>query len=147
MDRTRVLKAIAEETRLQILTLLLQYKYCVRALARKLNLTEAAVSQHLKVLREAELLKGERKGYFMHYEVNRSVLHAIAADIEELAAIERQGCTPKEGGCSAHEQGRCHMHKEEDDARDGESCSDIDFKEGGVRQSGRYRNCHCHKPE
>ena len=52
MDRTLVLKAIADETRLKIITLLLRHNYCVRALARKLELSESGVSQHLKVLRK-----------------------------------------------------------------------------------------------
>lgn len=59
MDRSLVLKAIADETRMKILTLLLEHNYCVRALARSLELSEAAISQHLKVLREAGLLIGE----------------------------------------------------------------------------------------
>ena len=51
MDKTNVLKAIADETRMNILMLLLRHNYCVRALANELNLTEATISQHLKVLR------------------------------------------------------------------------------------------------
>ena len=74
MDKNKVLKAIADATRMNILTLLLKHNYCVRALANELELTEATISQHLKVLREAGLLVGERRGYFMHYLVNRSVL-------------------------------------------------------------------------
>ena len=66
MDRMLVLKAIADETRMKILLLLLRHNYCVRALARKLELSEGAVSQHLKILRDAGLLIGEKKGYFMH---------------------------------------------------------------------------------
>ena len=109
MDKTLVLKAIADETRMKILSLLLRHNYCVRALARKLELSEGAISQHLKVLRDAGLLTGEKKGYFMHYDVNREVLHALAADIEELASVEREACTPEEGGCHSSEQERCHV--------------------------------------
>ena len=104
MDRMLVLKAIADETRMKILSLLLRHNYCVRALARKLGLSEGAVSQHLKVLRGAGLLTGEKKGYFMHYDVNREVLRALAAEIEELASLERKPCTPEEGGCHSSEQ-------------------------------------------
>ena len=66
MDKQKVLKAIADETRMSILKLLLRHNYCVRALANELNLTEATISQHLKVMREAGLLTGEKRGYFMH---------------------------------------------------------------------------------
>lgn len=111
MDKMRVFKAIADETRMKILLLLLRYNYCVRALARKLELSEGAVSQHLKVLREAGLLTGEKKGYFMHYDVNRHVLHALAAEIKELASIERELCTPLKGRCHSAEQERWDVQK------------------------------------
>ncbi len=92
MDKTRILKAIADETRMKILTLLLEHNYCVRALARELKLSEATISQHLKILRESGLLVGEKHGYYMHYDVKRSVLHELADEIELLAAIEREEC-------------------------------------------------------
>ena len=82
MDKKKILKAIADETRMDILNLLLRHNYCVRALANELHLTEATVSQHLKVLREAGLLVGEKRGYFMHYNVEQSVLRELAKEIE-----------------------------------------------------------------
>lgn len=91
-----ILKAIADETRMNIIKLLLNYNYCVGALARRLNLTEAAISQHIKVLREANLLVGEKRGYFMHYDVNREQLRSIALEIEALVYIKREAC-PKKG--------------------------------------------------
>lgn len=108
MDKNKVLKAIADETRMNILTLLLKHNYCVRALANELELTEATISQHLKVLREAGLLEGERRGYFMHYLVNRSALRELAKEIEALAAIEQEACQPeKRDDCPAEEKHEC----------------------------------------
>ncbi|MCR3921271.1 MAG: metalloregulator ArsR/SmtB family transcription factor [Firmicutes bacterium] len=84
-----VLKAIADDTRLKIVKLLLKHNYCVGALARRLDLTDATISQHLKVLREAGLLIGERRGYFMHYDVDGEQIRALAKEIEILAETER----------------------------------------------------------
>lgn len=109
MEQTLVLKAIADESRMKILKLLLQHNYCVRAVARKLDISEAAVSQHLKVMREAGLLVGEKKGYFMHYDVNRDVLHNLAKEIETLALIEQEACTPEQGRCKPSESDNCHF--------------------------------------
>jgi ArsR family transcriptional regulator len=95
-NTTIVLKAIADDTRLKIITLLLKHNYCVGALARRLDLTEAAISQHLKVLREVGLLIGEKRGYFMHYAVDREQLRALAKEIETLAEIEREACKPED---------------------------------------------------
>ena len=100
METAIVLKALADENRLQIIQLLLQHKHCVRALARKLSISEAAVSQHLKVLKDAGLLFGERKGHHMHYEVNRDVLQELSQEIAILANIEQRECGEHaEQGC------------------------------------------------
>lgn len=144
MEMTIVLKALAEETRLKIVKMLLRHNYCVRALSRKLGISEAAISQHLKVLREAGLLIGEKKGYFMHYDVDRKVLHQLASEIEELAAIEREICNPKHAGCEEAEQKRCHVQKT------GSKCSDevqsfCHGDNGGERGSHNNGNCQCHK--
>lgn len=146
MDRTLVLKAIADETRMKILSLLLRKNYCVRALARQLELSEGAVSQHLKVLRDAGLLTGKKKGYFMHYDVNRDTLHALIADIEELASTEREVCTPKAGGCPSAEQERCHLQKQSCSKEFPAYCQGEDYtKEEKCHEHSGYR--HCHKPE
>lgn len=109
MDKTEVLKAIADESRMNILKLLLRHNYCVRALANELELTEATVSQHLKVLREAGLLVGEKRGYFMHYTVKREVLNDLAKKINALAAIKQEACQPeKRNDCPGNEKKECH---------------------------------------
>jgi len=108
MDKREVLKAIADETRMNILKLLLGHNYCVRALANELGLAEATISQHLKVLREAGLLVGEKRGYFMHYSVQRPLLFELAREIEALAAIEREDCLPESrDDCPAVEEREC----------------------------------------
>ena len=53
--------------------------------ARALNITQPAVSQHIRILKEAGLLSGERRGYHMHYAINRERLRALARDIEAMA--------------------------------------------------------------
>ena len=111
MNRTLVLKALADETRMTMVSLLLGHRYCVRALARKLKLSEATISQHLKVLREADLVIGERRGYFVHYEVKRDILHQLAQDLEALAATQATDASSEGLGSGAHESCsyRCHQ--------------------------------------
>ena len=57
MDITKKLKALSHETRLEIVRMLLQRSMCVRALARHFSVTEPTISVHLRVLREAGLLR------------------------------------------------------------------------------------------
>lgn len=111
METIKVFKALADETRFKILLLLLQHNYCVRALSRKLGLTESAISQHLKVLRDAGLLVGEKKGYYMHYDVDRNALRSLASKIEELTEIKREVCSSESIEGSKNHYGNCKCHK------------------------------------
>lgn len=86
------IKAIADKTRLELLESLLTKNYCVSALAERNDISESAVSQHLKILREADLVIGEKRGYYVHYTVKRDNLKLIAAEIEKLADREIEGC-------------------------------------------------------
>ena len=70
-DTALLYRALADETRRSIIRLLLQHNLCVSALAGRLNVSKSAVSQHLKILGQAGLLHGEKRGYFMHYDIDR----------------------------------------------------------------------------
>ena len=54
--------------------LLKERPLCVNALARQLDITPAAVSQHLRVRRDADLVIGHKRGYFVHYALNEATL-------------------------------------------------------------------------
>jgi ArsR family transcriptional regulator, arsenate/arsenite/antimonite-responsive transcriptional repressor len=88
INMLETLKSIADPTRYKIVNLLLHRDYCVGKLSRILDITESAVSQHLKILREAGLVSGEKKGYFMHYKVERTLLQEVAEHLLQLVAIQ-----------------------------------------------------------
>lgn len=111
MDTVTILKALADETRFKILQLLLRRSYCVRSLAKLLTLSEATISQHLKVLKDAGLITGEKCGYFMHYEVERAALAALTESLENLSNTERVTCSSHVEGCPLPEQENCR-HKQ-----------------------------------
>ena len=71
---SKYLKAIADPTRLKIVELLNSDKpLCVNAIARRLNLTQSAISQHLRILRQLNLVTGNKMGYYIHYKVNKII--------------------------------------------------------------------------
>jgi len=80
-----ILKALADKTRFRIIHLLLSHDLCVGALADHLSMSKAAVSQHLKILRKAGLVRGEKRGYWTHYGVDKTVIHQIAEALMEKA--------------------------------------------------------------
>jgi ArsR family transcriptional regulator len=85
MPFIKSLKALADEKRLKILRMLLRSDLCVGALAAHLGISKPAVSQHLQILRKSGLVKGEKRGYWTHYMVNKQALARIAADLNELS--------------------------------------------------------------
>jgi len=81
VDILPTLKALADDTRFRIIDLLLTHDLCVGALAGRLNISKAAVSQHLQILRKAGLVRGEKRGYWTHYSVDKGAIHQIAEDL------------------------------------------------------------------
>jgi DNA-binding transcriptional ArsR family regulator len=78
-------KALSDPTRMRLIKLLGESggALCVNALAHKLGVTQSAVSQHLRVLRQAGLVRGERRGYFVHYALDEDGLEQHKAKVLE----------------------------------------------------------------
>ena len=70
----RMFKVLSVESRVRMIRLLGSRPLCVNALARQLGITPAAVSQHLRVLRDAGIVSGVKKGFFVHYRLKREAL-------------------------------------------------------------------------
>jgi ArsR family transcriptional regulator len=77
-EQAAVFAALGDPTRLKLVRHLCHECHgqavCVNYLAATLGITASAVSQHLKVLKAAGLVKGERRGYFVHYCINPDAL-------------------------------------------------------------------------
>jgi ArsR family transcriptional regulator len=92
MDISMMLKALGEPTRLSIFQQLLIRKHCVRSLSKKLGITESAVSQHMKVLKEAGLVYGERFGYHIHYLPRQEAMDALCTAFAEMKQQSLELC-------------------------------------------------------
>ncbi len=89
------LKALSDETRLKLIHLLLDQNLCGRALAYHLGISEAAVSQHLKVLKEAGVVAGEKRGYWTHYSIKKHSLEMMIGELQRIThktAILNRSC-------------------------------------------------------
>lgn len=73
-EPARIFKVLSVGTRVRMIDLLKRRSLCVNALARALQVTPAAVSQHLRVLRDANIVIADKRGYFVHYRVNEATL-------------------------------------------------------------------------
>ncbi|MGQ0696089.1 MAG: ArsR/SmtB family transcription factor [Nitrospiraceae bacterium] len=74
----KVLKALADETRLRILESLLVEEKCVTDLVRELRCSQPHISHHLRILRDFGLVEGLRKGKQVCYRITPAVQRALA---------------------------------------------------------------------
>lgn len=84
MELSNCLKALGDPTRFLIFQQLLERKHCTRSLSRKLGFTEATISQHLKILREAGLVYREKYGYHVHYLPAQEAVDFLQSSFEEM---------------------------------------------------------------
>ena len=91
-ELSEVFKTLSDPTRLRLVMLLREHKgaLCVNALARELNVTQSAVSQHLRVLRQLGIVKGERRGSSVHYLLSQEVFEQYKAKILETLSASSQ---------------------------------------------------------
>jgi ArsR family transcriptional regulator len=92
-----VFKALSDETRLRIVKLLENGELCVCHMVAAVDMSQSRISFHLKILKEAGLVKDRREGKWMHYRLNESDLFKrhlflfIAERVsEEETATDRQ---------------------------------------------------------
>ena len=84
MSLQRTLKALSDPIRREILNLLKSGPMAAGDISARFDVTGAAVSRHLSVLKEAELIRDKRDGKFIFYELNASVLEEIMLWISDL---------------------------------------------------------------
>ena len=91
-------KSLADETRLTILTLLLNGEMCVCEIMGTLPISQPAVSHHLKILRQAGILIDRRQGRWIYYRIDPKSLTSL------LDILSNTFVNP-----ACHEIGRAHV--------------------------------------
>lgn len=82
------LRALADPIRREILSLLKGGRLSAGEIGQHFPVTAAAISRHLSVLKEADLIRDQREGKFIYYELNTSVLEEIMLWLTELKGGE-----------------------------------------------------------
>ena len=77
MGIQQTMKALSDPIRRQILELLKTGRLSAGQIAQHFPVSDAAVSKHLSVLKEADLIRDTREGKFIYYELNTSVLEEV----------------------------------------------------------------------
>lgn len=96
-------KLLSVDKRIDIIELLKVDAMSVNAMAEALGISQSAVSQHLRVLKSAGLVKDERRGYWIFYTLNKEALEECRQRLNRICTC---GCTSasvpvkKPCGCS-----------------------------------------------
>lgn len=77
MPIQNTLRALADPTRRQVIQLLKSGRLSAGEITEHFNISSAAISRHLSILKEAELIRDSREGKFIFYELNLSVLEEL----------------------------------------------------------------------
>jgi len=83
------MKALSDPIRREILGLLKSGRLSAGEIAEKFPVSGAAVSKHLSVLKEADLIRDAREGKFIFYELNASVLEEVMLWLAGLKGEEK----------------------------------------------------------
>ena len=93
MGLQNTLKALSDPVRREILDILKGGRMSAGDISSHFDISFAAVSRHLAVLKDADLIRDERDGKFIYYELNTSVLEEI---ILFLTALKGENTNDKE---------------------------------------------------
>ena len=88
-DAAELFKMLSVDKRIEIIEHLKNGSMNVNSLADSLKITPSAISQHLRVLKSAGLVKNERKGYFIHYSLNGNALEKVRQRLNRICTC---GC-------------------------------------------------------
>ena len=84
MGLQQTLKALSDPIRREILNLLKKGRLSAGEISDHFPVTDASISRHLSVLKEADLIRDQREGKFIYYELNASVLEEILLWVRDL---------------------------------------------------------------
>ena len=85
-----VFKALNDETRRAILDLLRKEDLTAGAIAEHFNITKPSISHHLDLLKKADLITQVKKGQFIHYSINTSVLEDVFSWLINFQPLKTQ---------------------------------------------------------
>lgn len=88
MSLQNTLKALSDPTRRDILTLLKKGRKSAGEISDIFPVSGAAISRHLSVLKDADLIRDEREGKYIYYELNASVLEEILLWIKQFKGVD-----------------------------------------------------------
>jgi len=94
MDKIKVFKALADETRFRLFILLLHHEFNVNEMVQALEMGQSRISRHLKILTESGVLTSRRNGSFVYYhavinEESKALIEYLRQDLESAPGLKQ----------------------------------------------------------
>ncbi|NNF97883.1 MAG: winged helix-turn-helix transcriptional regulator [Desulfobacteraceae bacterium] len=106
VEPSEIFKVLSVETRFKIIELLKsQGPMGAKVISATIGITTAAVSQHLKILKQAGLIRSERKGYWIPYSIDEKAMEKCRQLLTEVCTCGCQGT----GGFNKSEPERSNL--------------------------------------
>jgi DNA-binding transcriptional ArsR family regulator len=86
-DAVRLLKSIANESRLMVLCVLAEGEFSVGALNERIDLSQSALSQHLAILREQGLVKTRRESQTIYYSLADTAALSLINTLHDIYCV------------------------------------------------------------
>ena len=92
VEPSEIFKVLSVETRVKIIDILkANGALGVKDISEKLGITPPAVSQHLKILKQAGIVRSERQGYWIPYSINEEAMEDCREILNEVCSCGCQG--------------------------------------------------------
>ena len=90
MATAKIFQALASDPRLRILAYLSKSSMTAGEIAERFDMSKPSLSKHLGILENAGLIKGEKKGQFIHYSiVQEHIVNTLDGYLQEVCPIRR----------------------------------------------------------
>ena len=84
----RIFKVLSVDARVHIVQLLKRHSLCVTELTAPLGITQAATSQHLRVLKDAGIVRWQKRGFHVYYHLDKQNLARLSRAVNQLLRLD-----------------------------------------------------------
>ena len=116
----KIFKALSDETRLKILIIIYSKTMCQTGISNHLQISDSAVSQHIKVLKDANIITGYKEGYYVFYKINGDVFNecinfmkSINDDTDDFKGIYDMNIKKQCCGLTCKSKSKCCKKRED----------------------------------
>ena len=99
LECTKILKALGEDTRIQIFEMLRNGKLCACNILDKFNITQPTLSHHMKILCDCGIVIAEKDWKWMHYSIDCDKLKDLLAYLGDTACRNETTCNKGKNTC------------------------------------------------